>query len=135
MFRLIRTPFPAVRGLKTGLITALRLTPALVAAAGLAACQPTQSSGRLVEDLLFSPTFTKNRQDIPYTYNTPYDCRSFTGSGWKGIASGVVHNFGQKYQLSQAGCFRTQQECQAYLAVMRGYIDIPYFIRCNPYSA
>ncbi len=131
MFRHSHSSSLAVRGLKTG----ARLVAALAAAVSMAACQPYPSSGNLVEDLLFSPTFTKNRQDLPTTYNTPYDCRSFTGSGWKGIASGVVHNFDQNYQISQAGCFKTQQECQAYLAVMRSYIDIPRFIRCNPYSA
>lgn len=127
MHRHTSSAVPPAGGLKTG----LRLAAAVTAAVSLAACQQFQTPS----DLLFAPTFTKNRQDIPKTYNTPYDCRTFSGTGWKGIAGGVVVNFGQKYQLSQAGCFQTERECQAYLAVMRSYIDVPRFIRCNPYSA
>jgi len=126
-----RSPVQAVRSLKTG----LRFAATLVAGLSLAACQQYQSSDGLVYDLLFTPTFAKNRQDLPYTYNTPYDCRTFQGSGWKGIAGGVVINFDKKYRISEAGCFKTQAECQAYLAVMRGYIDVPRYIRCNPYTA
>jgi len=122
------SPASAARGLKTG----LRVATVLAATIGLAACQ---SQIQTPSDLLFAPTFSKNRSDIPYTSNTRYDCRAFTGSGWKGIASGRIHNFGENYQISQAGCFKTQSECQAWLVVMRGYIDIPRFIRCAPHSA
>lgn len=120
-----------------GLASRLRLAVAFTAALGLAACQSydTSSSGNVVEALLFTPTFAKNRQDIPYTYNTPYDCRTFAGSGWKGIAGGNVKNFDQTYAISQAGCFKTQNECQAWLFFMRGYIDVPNYMRCNPYTA
>ena len=111
---------------------ALRSLAALSAAVFLVSCQ---SQFQQPSDLLFAPTFSKSRQNIPYTYNTPYDCRSFTGSGWKGIASGKVNNFDQTYLISQAGCFKTQKECEAWIFYMRGYIDIPRFMRCNPYTA
>lgn len=125
-------PHRIAHGLKKG----LRLVPMMAAALSLAACQSYDTSGgNVVETLLFSPTFTKNRQDIPSTYNTPYDCRSFTGSGWKGIAGGKVFNFGQKYIISQAGCFKSEGECKAWLSIMSGYIDQPRYIRCNPYTA
>lgn len=122
-----RSPVQAARGLKTG----LRFAALATAALSLAACQQYQTPS----DLLFSPTFNKSRQNIPYTYNTPYDCRTFQGSGWKGIAAGRVVNFSQKYVISEAGCFPTRQECEAYLSLMRSYIDVPRYIRCNPYSA
>ncbi|WP_299816692.1 hypothetical protein [uncultured Roseibium sp.] len=127
MYRIIRSSLPAARGLKTGLHLAAVLTSAL----GMAACQQYQTPS----DLLFAPGFSTTRQSIPYTYNTPYDCRNFSGSGWKAIASGLVHNFGDQYRISQAGCFKTQSECQAYLSVMHSYIDVPRFMRCNPYTA
>ncbi|MCX2722221.1 hypothetical protein [Roseibium salinum] len=114
-----------------GLKSRLRFAALAVTAVSLAACQQYQTP----EDLLFAPTFNKSRQNIPYTYNTPYDCRTFTGSGWKGIAAGRVVNFSQKYLISEAGCFRTRQECEAYLSLMRSYIDVPRYIRCSPYSA
>lgn len=128
MSRRSHSPASAARGLKTG----LRLAATLAASLGLAACQ---SQFQTPSDLLFAPTFSKNRSDIPYTRNTPYDCNTFSGSGWKGIAGGRVHNFGQDYQLSQAGCFRSQSECQAWLLVMRSYIDVPRYMRCAPHNA
>ncbi|MEM5582254.1 hypothetical protein WNZ15_07295 [Roseibium sp. AS2] len=127
MHRSFRSLFPASR-LKAG----LKAAPALLAAIALTACQTETTQ---VSDLLFAPTFSKSRQYLPNTYNTQYDCRAFTGSGWKGIASGRVEYFDERYMISQAGCFRTKNECEAWLSLMRGYIDIPRFIRCNPYSA
>lgn len=111
--------------------TGSRLAAGLAIVLSLASCQQFQTP----EDLLFAPTFNKSRQNIPYTYNTPYDCRSFAGSGWKGIAGGRVYNFSNSYVISEAGCFKTQKECLAYLTVMRTYIDQPKYIRCNPYTA
>jgi hypothetical protein len=134
MRRPIHRHLPSIRGLTRG----LRVAAVFAAGLSLAACQAYDTSagtGGVVETLLFSPTFAKNRQNIPYTYNTPYDCRSFTGSGWKGIAGGRVQNFDQSYMISQAGCFKTQNECQAWLSFMRGYIDIPNYMRCNPHTA
>ncbi|WP_157738814.1 hypothetical protein [Labrenzia sp. VG12] len=116
----------------SGLKARLRVVATLSAALLMAGCQ---SQFQQPSDLLFAPTFSKTRQNIPYTYNTPYDCRTFTGSGWKGIASGKVNNFDQTYLISQAGCFKTQQECEAWIFYMRGYIDIPRFMRCNTYTA
>ncbi len=110
----------------------LRNSVIVLLALGLAACQ---QQFQTPSDLLFAPTFSKNRSDIPYTQGTKFDCRNFSGSGWKGIASGVVYNFDQRYQISQAGCFASQQECTAWLYVMRSYIDVPRFIRCNPHTA
>ncbi|TYC52258.1 hypothetical protein FMN50_18050 [Rhodobacterales bacterium] len=109
----------------------LRLAAGLGLAFSVAACQQFEKPS----DLLFAPTFNKSRMNIPYLYNTEYDCRTFTGSGWKGIASGTVNNFSQSYVISEAGCFKSQNECQAYLAIMHRYIDRPRFIRCNPYTA
>ncbi|MEM9631300.1 MAG: hypothetical protein AAGA50_08245 [Pseudomonadota bacterium] len=128
MPRPIRSALEAARRLKTG----LRIAPAIAATFALAACQ---SQFQQPSDLLFAPTFSKTRQNIPYTYNTPYDCRTFTGSGFKGIAGGVVYDFDKRYVISQAGCFQSQQECQAWLSVMRSYIDVPRFIGCQPYVA
>lgn len=107
---------------------------ALVIAAciGLTACQ---SQFQQPSDLLFAPTFSKTPQNIPNTYQTAYDCRTFTGSGWKGIAGGRVFDFDRRYPVSRAGCFKTQAECQAFLTVMRQYIDMPNYMRCNPYTA
>lgn len=109
-----------------------RATVVAAAALTLVACQ---QQFQTPSDLLFAPTFNKTRQNLPYTQNTQYDCRHFTGNGWKGIASGVVYDFSNRYQISQAGCFKTQQECLAWLSAMRSYIDVPRFIRCNPHSA
>ncbi|MCK7612766.1 hypothetical protein [Roseibium sediminicola] len=128
MSRRIHSPAAATSGLKTG----MRVTAVLAVSLALGACQ---SQFQKPSDLLFAPTFSKNRSDLPYTANTQYDCRAFTGNGWKGIASGRIHNFGQDYQLSQAGCFKSQNECQAWLMVMRGYIDVPRYMRCAPHSA
>lgn len=127
MSRKVRRFQSAVSASKTG----LRAT-VIAAALALAACQ---NQFQTPSDLLFAPTFSKDLGNIPYTYNTPYDCRSFTGSGWKGIASGRVINFDRRYQISQAGCFKTEQECQAWLFYMRDYIDVPRFMRCNTYTA
>lgn len=127
MHRQIRDGNDRTRTLKAG----SRLAVGLALALSLASCQQFQKPS----DLLFAPTFNKSRQNIPYTYNTPYDCRSFSGSGWKGIASGRVYNFSNSYLISEAGCFKTEQECLAYLTVMRSYIDQPRYIRCNPYTA
>lgn len=109
-----------------------RVSFVALATLGLVACQ---SQFQTPSDLLFAPTFSKARQNLPYTRNTPYDCRTFTGSGWKGIAGGTVYDFDNRYQTSQAGCFQTQDQCLAWLSVMRSFIDVPSFIRCNPYSA
>ena len=109
-----------------------RATVVAAVALTLVACQ---QQFQTPSDLLFAPTFNKTRQNLPYTQNTQYDCRHFTGNGWKGIASGVVFDFSNRYQISQAGCFKTQQECLAWLSAMRSYIDVPHFIRCNPHSA
>ena len=128
MPRPIRSAIQTARRLRSG----LRIAPVLALSLGLAACQ---SQFQQPSDLLFAPTFSKSRQNIPNTYNTPYDCRTFTGTGWKGIAGGVVYDFDRRDLISQAGCFKTESECQAWLAVMRGYIDVPRFIRCNPYTA
>lgn len=122
-----RSLFRADR-LKTGLKT----LPAVLAILALTACQ-TETVG--VSNLLFGPSFSKGRQYIPNTYNTKYDCRTFKGSGWKGIASGKVQDFDRIFMISQAGCFQTKNECQAWLMLMRGYIDVPRFIRCNTYTA
>jgi len=123
-----RSPDTSGSGAKTG----LRLAAAVAAAIVLAGCQPQIQTA---SDLLFAPTFSKSRQNIPNTHNTAYDCRTFTGTGWKGIASGQVINFEKKFMISQAGCFKTQQECKAWILHMRGYIDVPRFMRCNPYTA
>lgn len=128
MYRHINSLSKAVCGLNSG----LRAATIVAASVALLACQ---SQIQQPSDILFAPTFSKERGNIPGTFNTPYDCRHFTGSGWKGIAGGVVYNFEKRYQISQAGCFKTQGECLSWLSIMRSYIDVPRFIRCNPYTA
>ncbi|WP_269581411.1 hypothetical protein [Roseibium sp. Sym1] len=123
-----RSHFSALRRMNAG----LRVAAVLSMAVALVACQ---SQFQKPSDLLFAPTFNKTRQEIPYTYNTPYDCRSFSGSGWKGIASGRVENFDLSYLISQAGCFKSQQECRAWILYMRSYIDMPRYMRCEPFTA
>ncbi|WP_305988834.1 hypothetical protein [Roseibium sp. MMSF_3544] len=109
----------------------LKASLVATAALGLVACQQVQTP----YGLFGGPAFSKDRNQIPYTRNTQYDCRNFSGSGWKGIASGTVYNFEVRYVISQAGCFNTKPECEAWLVLMRSYIDVPKFIRCNAYSA
>ncbi|MBN9671155.1 hypothetical protein [Roseibium aggregatum] len=127
MRRRLFDPVFSGKRLKSG----LRLFAGAAAIFSLAACQQTPT----VEDLLFAPTVSATRASIPSTYNTPYDCRSFTGSGWKGIASGRVDRFSGNFLFSNAGCFKTKAECQAYLNIMSGYIIQTRYLRCAPYSA
>lgn len=124
-------PFPVAAKPARGLRSLLRVFLVSAAALAMAGCQQYQTPS----DLLFAPTFSRARQDIPYTYNTQYDCRTFTGSGWRGIASGRVRDFGDKFQISQAGCFTSQEECIAWLRFMRTYIDVPRFMGCRPHTA
>ena len=128
MHRQIPAPAKTVQGLKSS----LRFFLVTIAVLAMTGCQ---QQFQTPSDLLFAPTFTKNRQYFPYTQNTRYDCRNFSGSGWKGIASGVVYDFSDRYTVSQAGCFSTQEECIAWLSFMRSYIDVPRFIGCNPHTA
>ncbi|MTH97949.1 hypothetical protein [Roseibium sp. RKSG952] len=100
----------------------------------LAGCQAGGSAEQLADTVLFAPTPNASR-NVPTTYNTPYDCRSFEGTGWKGIAGGQRQLFSDSWSVSQAGCFKTQQECQAFLAVMRQYITRPGYIGCRPYDS
>ncbi|MEP3045839.1 MAG: hypothetical protein ABJL55_12755 [Roseibium sp.] len=105
-------------------------TAALLAVTlGLSACQPQIQTP---SDLLFAPTFSKSWSAIPRPAGTQYDCRTFKGSGWEGITGGVIYDSDRRYNMSQAGCFKTKPECEAYLMLMRGYIDQPRFIKCRP---
>ncbi len=120
----------------TPVLEIARKLPVVLAIAGLClTAGQSHAAGSFFERLLSAPTFSKDRQSIPTPYNTPYDCRSFTGSGWKGIAGGRVIDFDDRFFISQAGCFRTKKECQAYLTLMGSYIDIPRFMGCRPYSS
>ncbi|MTI06110.1 hypothetical protein E1180_11360 [Roseibium denhamense] len=109
----------------------MRRMIALVSVCALASCQQIQTPS----DLLFAPTFSQSREQFPYTANTPYDCRTFSGSGWKGIAGGTVSDFGDRYPVAQTGCFKTRQESEAYLNIMRSYITTQTFIGCRPHTA
>ncbi len=104
----------------------------IVAALGVAACQPQIQQP---SDLLFAPTFSKSRQNYPETYGTKYDCRTFQGSGWKGISSGTIYDFDRRDFISQAGCFASKPECEAWLVFMSGWIDVARYSRCNPHNA
>ncbi|MTI42678.1 hypothetical protein JM93_00860 [Roseibium hamelinense] len=100
----------------------------------LAGCQAGGGAEQLADTVLFAPTPNASR-NVPATYGTPYDCRTFQGSGYKGIAGGKRQLFSQSWNVSRAGCFKTEQECQAFLVVMRQYIDIPGYIGCRPYTS
>jgi len=108
-----------------------RTAAVLALAFGLAACQQFQTPS----DILFAPTWDNDRSSIPITYGTAYDCRNFQGSGWKGIAGGRASNFDETFPVSRAGCFKTQEECQAFLGLMSSYITTQLYMRCQPYSA
>lgn len=111
-------------GKKSGLVTVCAL------AFGLSACQIQSPS-----DLLFGSTWDTSRANIPNTYGTQYDCRTFQGSGWKGIAGGRSNDLDQGMSVSVAGCFHTLDECQAFLALMSSYLYFQEYMRCNPHTA
>jgi hypothetical protein len=98
---------------------------------GLAACQQYSSPA----DLLFAPSYNSGPGSIPVIAGTQYDCRTFQGSGWKGIAGGRADNWGNPFPVSRAACFQTREECQAFLNLMSGYIDYQPYLRCQPYAA
>lgn len=107
-----------------------RVVFACVMTLGLSACQIQSPS-----DLLFAPTWDTSRANIPNTYGTQYDCRTFQGSGWKGIAGGRSNDFDHGISVSVAGCFQTHEECQAFLALMSGYLYFQQYMRCQPHTA
>ncbi|MEP4770960.1 MAG: hypothetical protein ABJY83_23885 [Roseibium sp.] len=109
-----------------------RIAAVMAVAFALAACQPQFQTP---SDLLFAPTFSKSRESIPNPAGTQYDCRTFEGSGWQGITSGVVIDFDNRINISRAGCFKTKAECEAYVTLMSGYIDQQRFMRCRPHTA
>lgn len=111
---------------KAGTRIAAALAALLIVPAG-------QANARAITDLLFGPSISKDRNALPNTYGGRYDCRRFSGDGWKGIASGRVINFGENYMVSQAGCFLDRTECRAWLMMMSGFIDQPRYMRCDPH--
>lgn len=94
----------------------------------LAGCQ-YQSAG----DLLFKPTLSYG--DVPQTYNTPYDCRSFEGQGWKGTVGGKYSSFDQTRNLTRVGCFKTLPECKAFLGIVGGQVQMIIYSRCEEIGA
>ncbi|MEH0071887.1 hypothetical protein V6L77_18830 [Pannonibacter sp. Pt2-lr] len=51
---------------------------------------------------------------------------------WRGLIGGQVWpDAGQSRPVSREGCFKTEQECQAYLGLMSGYIDFVYSRECK----
>lgn len=93
------------------------------------------AQGSFLEQLLLSPTRTPG--DVPETYGTAYDCRALkaadqTAGVWRGLIGGQVWpDAGQSRPVSREGCFKTEQECQAYLGLMSGYIDFVYSRECK----
>ncbi|MBO9419751.1 MULTISPECIES: hypothetical protein [Stappiaceae] len=96
----------------------------------LSACQIQSPS-----DILFAPTYNTDRGSIPVVSGTQYDCRTFQGSGWKGIAGGRAANWGEPFPVARTACFKTRDECQAFLTLMSGYIDYQPYYRCQPHTA
>ncbi|WP_430512919.1 hypothetical protein [Pannonibacter phragmitetus] len=93
------------------------------------------AQGSFLEHLLLSPTHTPG--DVPETYGTAYDCRPLkaanqTAGVWRGLIGGQVWpDAGQSRPVSREGCFKTEQECHAFLNVMSGYIDFVYSKECR----
>lgn len=94
---------------------------------------PAQAS--FLEQLLLTPTRTPG--DVPETYGTAYDCRPLkaanqTAGVWRGLIGGQVWpDANQTRPASREGCFKTEQECQAFLNFMSGYIDFVYSKECK----
>ena len=128
MRRSLRSLIPAAPSRKVS----IHIATFLVTVSGLTACQ-TQI--QQPSDLLFAPTFSKSEAYTPHPWGTQYDCRKFQGSGWKGITGGTVKDFGRRRQISQAACFKKKSECEAYVTLMRRYIDQPKFMGCRPIGA
>ncbi|MBO6757770.1 MAG: hypothetical protein JJ902_15660 [Roseibium sp.] len=113
-----------MRRARTSLKKLANMTAVLAFAGLTAACQ-YQSA----EDLLFKPT--RDPRNIPRTYDTPFDCRNFVGSGWRGTAAGKTFDFERTLSTSRVGCFKTRDECQAFLYFMNGQIDQIIYSRCE----
>lgn len=107
----------------------IRAAAGLLAAAALAGCQAQTPS-----DLLFGPTY--DTRYVPQTYRTKYDCKLFRQaghtSGWRGIVGGKKYDFDKTFNVAREGCFETQDECRAFLTYMNGFIDFPFYSRCQP---
>ncbi|MEJ8473899.1 hypothetical protein [Roseibium algae] len=105
-----------------------KVSASLFALAFLAACQIQTPS-----DVLFAPTY--DTRYVPETYGTKYDCKAYKAagntSGWKGIVGGKKYDFDRTFNVSRAGCFKTQAECQTFLTYMSGYIDMAIYSRCQ----
>ena len=105
-----------------------RVLAATIAAFSLAACQL-----QTPENLLFAPTY--NADYVPETYGTKYDCKAYKAagntSGWRGIVGGKTYDFDRTFNTSRAGCFKTEQECKAFLTYMSGYVDFIIYSRCQ----
>lgn len=125
MRRQFSSLFTAAFNLKTGGC----MTAAIAATLILTACQ---QQFQTPADLLFAPTYNLGPQGVPMPWGTKYDCRSFQGTGWKGITGGVIDDLDRRWPISQAACFKTKSECKAYVRLMHGYIDQPTFMGCRP---
>lgn len=109
-----------------------RLIAVTALAGTLAACQtPT------VEELLFSPTYTT--RSVPITTGTNLDCRSYRDAGrpggaWRALVGGRMFRLGDTQRnVSREACFSSQQDCNRFLGLMSGYIDMVLYSRCEPY--
>lgn len=111
------------------LIKLAKVGVCLVVFAFLSACQFQTPS-----DILLAPTY--DTRYVPQTYNTAYDCRKFKTrgqtSGWRGIVGGKKFDFEKTHNVSREGCFETAKECQAFLLLMSGYIEMTIYSRCQP---
>ncbi|ADZ71395.1 hypothetical protein [Polymorphum gilvum] len=110
---------------------------ACIAAALIAVSVPLESArAGLLYDLLFAPTYDPDY--VPEVYGTPYDCRPYRASGqtagvWRGLIGGQSRTgSGTLRQISQEACFASRQDCEAYLVMMRRYIDMVFTHECRP---
>lgn len=100
----------------------------------LAACQQQQLT-MLGYDISNQPFPSPYSGIVPQTYGTPFDCRTFSGTGWKGISAGTVYYGDTQRAVSQAGCFQARAQCEDWLSFMKGYMASWRYFRCEPHLA
>lgn len=91
------------------------------------------AQAQTVEGFLFGPTYDAGY--VPHTHGTRFDCKVYKASGktagWRGIVGGKTYDFDRTFNRSREGCFETRQECERFLTLMSGYIDMVFYSRCQ----